>query len=904
MKRQCVLAACVAALTIISVLAIPAMPQHVNQKTFETEQPANINASTIIQSPNITTEYNIHYRLVKYENLVVYANGAQVVYQTTDILGVIGMYNNTISTKANGYRVMALKNGSFYVFNMTNYKNYYTIYTNPECGMVKGMEFSLLTKWNVDTSDFEPQKIIQFPNIIENGIAVFGKNKTSNNVTEFALQFNETSLNFDYIYNTSIPLPSTYFNSINNVLIKDICLFNNQDYIIGGKYINSTTSIPFLYMFNSTLELIGDFCNLSTSQTDYRILDDIVYGVQDSVGTQALVVITNKNISLVPMIYNYTISDFYFGQGLTYSNNIQEIPNSAFVIFRMSKPLSFFNITSFGQEIRFTYDYYDFTTGKASNFAVSTNFYSGFWIANNPITSFLTRWLDADNLMGMVSDISDGVITYGSDQTYTIWQSWVVGSGSIGGIFDLYIPQVMIFEENGGNGDNLEVYYSDSRGLWFIQFNNNDTGVLAYGNSSAKKIVTQRMDVFHARNTKSFQFSVSGYIERASNLCEVGVVPLYMNPFNIDPGAMGTMYSVNRRHYFRNSEDGGVVTIPTSIFQGTGSNIIEFQASFESDYFPQKATFIGNLELVLVFVYYLVWERYENGTYTQKLFRDYFTAKSVITSSTFVLETSLSIQDSHMLDELHIYSNGLEYNPYDVVLTQANNSLLITDKVTNATLFSGYAEFRDPLPVPIPSKYEFFISYFSNIDRFGLEWNLVNTFINGTRVTTPNVRILSPNANIVVKDFAGSLIKNVTVNKELDGIYINIGLDIATLIVSNNYNKTIIFYLSKNDVTISYSIPSLASIVLRLALGTYRYLVTDTDGNEIFDKEITLDASSSISMGSWTLTFPEDPRVQAQTEINIIVSVIAIAGIAAAGIVVAAQFAKRVNKSKKRTPWG
>lgn len=880
--RQCVLSAVLVLATLAALLIVPLMPGSIQStrpdptnKTFSNVGYTEPSAPVPIQYQD--TKYNIHYRLVEYQQVFD--------YQSVSYGNVIGIAGRIVGVRTS-YRMMAFVNGTIQVANVTNVDA-----GSDETSLVKGLDFQLLPSFNVNTIDFEPQKFTEYSYNNLN-VLMAGRNKTDNSIIVYRLVYNETAQSFIYFQNYTVATPGL-FSFINNVIINDLSQATSVyvgNIVVSGRWKNGTSNIPFGYMIDYTTgSTLMDMTNLTTSTTDYQLHGQTIYAVRFSAFMFGYALICSNTMLVVQDIAGTIIS----------VNNYPDIPVSTYMVYHFAIGRDDYSESVFVMP----YTYWDVISNTQGSFLVEMD-PTFFTVRQDPASfALLNEMLVDDTIFKATSDFSDGVIFMGIDRNFHVWQDWVLGTGSIGGLFDLYVPYKIVTYYEGTFYGGFECWFGDSRGMWVAIFNRNDTGVLGIGNSTVNKIVTQRLDVNHVRGTNSFQFSVSGYVERYNNdLVEIGVVPLYALPYITFAGDNGTMFSTTATHVFLNTDNGGIILRPARAFIGTGGMITEFSASFDADYCPIIQTIFGFPSIPLQ-IQYIVYERYSNGTYTQKLLRTSFNAKSVIAMFSFVLDTSISIQDSHMLDELRVLADGIEYNPYSLTFTKPDIRLHVIDKITNQTLFNEDVRFTDPLLLPIPPKYEFALLYYSSLDYFGLDFGLVNTYVNNTPVTTDLIRVLSPTARIVTTDFANTTISDVIVEKAVDGFYIKIALPIATVIISNNYNYTIIFYLVKGTTTISYSIPSMASIILRLATGHYQYIVTNTKGKEILDKEIDFTSSTSIALGEFSLNFPDDPRVQAQTEINIMVSVIGIALATGAGIILANSFANRSIKVNKRQ-WG
>jgi hypothetical protein len=869
------------ALVIIPVLTCFIIPVGDSTQIYKVE---TLSTSTI-PIPDFSTKYNIHYRMVNYDEVHRYsADNSPTINGAVDYID-ISILRPTLSGNGseNSYRTLVLKNGSILVFNVTNIHDGFTWY---ETGLEKGIDISYLLKWNLDMDEFELQKAFTTPT----ELVCLGKNTTTDEISIFQLKF--TGTHFDYMSNVTIPNPGL-FTSINDMKIYSAIYQTPYSYI-AGKFRDGTTNIPFGYSLDGSFSIVQDFTNVSISTTDCLIFDDAILSLQPSSIVIYSFSLTNKHVFMVDG-----------SSKIVYNNTIEQIPLSYVpAYFRVSKPFNWViagTVTYFYETLIWNYLTTTFNTYRLFvNY--STDYGVFYTIEKDQNIGFLPQQIESDVTIKIMTDLSDGVVLFGQDTRFKIWQTWFISSGSRSGLFfDIYIPYKLITYEEVSNRESFEIWFGDSRGLFFAAFNANDSGILDYGNSSVNKIVSQQCHVSHAQGTSNFQYTISGYLERNStNICEIGIIPLYAQPTGNPNFPDPTMLSVSSLYTFDNNIDGGIILQPSENFRGIGSNIIEFQVRFDADYCPLSVDYLG-LKYIALNIYYLAWEKYDNGTYTQKLLKTTFTAKSALFMYSFALESAITIQDSHMLDELHVFNNGIEYSAYNLVFTAPNASLLVTDKFTNETLYNAGTWFSDPIKLPIAAKYEFWLRYYSTLDNLGFPWELVQTYINGSQVTTENIRVLSPNANIVVKDFSNTVIKNLTINRYIDGNYINIGLPIASIILSNQHDFTVDFFLTRNQKTIYYQLPPDTQIILRLALGKYTYIVMDLNGTEIEKKDIEFKSNDIPSITLGKKTIPEAQPIP--TELNIIIAVISIAGITGAGIVLASAF-KKQGKPGKKLPWG
>ncbi len=201
------------------------------------------------------------------------------------------------------------------------------------------------------------------------------------------------------------------------------------------------------------------------------------------------------------------------------------------------------------------------------------------------------------------------------------------------------------------------------------------------------------------------------------------------------------------------------------------------------------------------------------------------------------------------LGYLRVYLDGtlittlspvVEHVLYNIVAYDLKGNLY-TNRTYNMNATGQY------LQIVLDVATQCFFSWFSNIDNFGLPFEIVKLFVNGSRVTTNAPTMLSEISRITIKDYANSILYDHVLNLSIVGIYLDLGLAIATITFSNEYNQTVIFYLIKGGVTVSFTIPRLSSITVRLAMGDYQYEITDLTGHQLESGDLTFDAGDSAS---------------------------------------------------------
>ena len=148
-----------------------------------------------------------------------------------------------------------------------------------------------------------------------------------------------------------------------------------------------------------------------------------------------------------------------------------------------------------------------------------------------------------------------------------------------------------------------------------------------------------------------------------------------------------------------------------------------------------------------------------------------------------------------------------------------------------------------------------FFDFYSTIDFFGFEFTLVKLFVNGMRVTTDEPFMLPEVSNITVRDFANSVLFNhafnfsqntAAYNYNQTGIYVDIGLPIMWLTITNNEKSEVIIYLTKNSVTSTIFVSAGFEVQIRLSTGSYHYIATYGTERRLRMKILTLELEKRI----------------------------------------------------------
>jgi hypothetical protein len=198
---------------------------------------------------------------------------------------------------------------------------------------------------------------------------------------------------------------------------------------------------------------------------------------------------------------------------------------------------------------------------------------------------------------------------------------------------------------------------------------------------------------------------------------------------------------------------------------------------------------------------------------------------------------------------MRVYLDGMLITTLSPIVVHVLYHILVCDLSGNLYLNQTYnlnatgIYFQEHLDLAA----QCFFFWFSSIDNFGLPFEIVKLFVNGSRVTTSSPTMLSETSRITIKDYANSILYDQVLNLSIVGINLDLGLAIAMITFSNDYNQTVIFYLIKGGVTVSFTIPRLSSITVRLAMGDYQYEITDLSGHQLESGDLTFDAVDSAS---------------------------------------------------------
>lgn len=303
-------------------------------------------------------------------------------------------------------------------------------------------------------------------------------------------------------------------------------------------------------------------------------------------------------------------------------------------------------------------------------------------------------------------------------------------------------------------------------------------------------------------------------------------------------GSTSSSLNVNYNYFNDDNDD---------LMSGVYNN---FSQNYYQDYFdqnPYAITFNSSTEILNES--YLVDSSFND---TEPLYyEDWFPRDETVSIGVISLVDGKGI----FLEYITIYLDGVAQTSKTFTISYvlyhlkiASNGATLIDQVYNingtGTEFYVYVELANQI----------YFSFYSLIDGFGLPFYDVKLHINDTRVTTNQPMAIESYIHVKITDF----LFNITLyDEDLDlkdtGVYLDIGLLIAPIIINNKYDRPVIFYLSRNGIETTITMGSSSDIgPLRFAVGTYTYIVTELNGTELLDKQITFESDDP---GNYTIEF-------------------------------------------------
>lgn len=249
---------------------------------------------------------------------------------------------------------------------------------------------------------------------------------------------------------------------------------------------------------------------------------------------------------------------------------------------------------------------------------------------------------------------------------------------------------------------------------------------------------------------------------------------------------------------------------------------------------------------------------------------------------------SLVNYEGIIIDHLRVYIDGVQiasntFAPghviFDLVVYDFEGRLL-HDQSYNVNATGLH------LNVGLATTAQVFFKFWSSLDGFGLDFGLCNLFVDGIRLTTDSPVMRPRVINVTVTDVYNFVIYDQTINLSVTGVYVDLLLPIAPVSVVNQYNRSVIVYLTRGIRTTTFTMgPQTTLWALRYAVGIYNLTVTELDGTELVHRDHEIDASAPAS---WAIQFgwynatvypdPVPPNVSDTVVISIVVLVIGVYG--------------------------
>jgi len=158
--------------------------------------------------------------------------------------------------------------------------------------------------------------------------------------------------------------------------------------------------------------------------------------------------------------------------------------------------------------------------------------------------------------------------------------------------------------------------------------------------------------------------------------------------------------------------------------------------------------------------------------------------------------------------------------------------------------------------------------------------------------------------NFVVRDFANRVLYNQTWNLTVTGCYVDIGLNITTLVVQNRFDdRGVVFHYMIAGVENSFPLAPEQCINVRVALGVYSWWITDdrnnaivgTNGDDIAGSK-NVKGPTTVGFGWTTIT----PAAPGNTYTSSVLDYALVIGMLGAGFAITLAIVKRVPGKAKR----
>jgi len=186
---------------------------------------------------------------------------------------------------------------------------------------------------------------------------------------------------------------------------------------------------------------------------------------------------------------------------------------------------------------------------------------------------------------------------------------------------------------------------------------------------------------------------------------------------------------------------------------------------------------------------------------------------------------------------LHVVLDGVPLTMTNPVIPHVLYHLYVSD-FRGRLLFDEVLNLNDTgiyVDIGLDIAVQIHIRYYSVLDSFGFDFSLANLYIDGVRTPIDDPIMDHEIINFVVRDFANRILYNQTWNLTATGIFVDIGMNITTLKVQNNFNMSVIFHYRIAGVANSFPLAGGEIYEVRIALGIYSWWVTDDGGYPMED---------------------------------------------------------------------
>jgi len=146
---------------------------------------------------------------------------------------------------------------------------------------------------------------------------------------------------------------------------------------------------------------------------------------------------------------------------------------------------------------------------------------------------------------------------------------------------------------------------------------------------------------------------------------------------------------------------------------------------------------------------------------------------------------------------------------------------------------------------------QIFFHFYSSIDYFGLDFTLIKLYIDNNRITRFDPIMELRIINVTVKDYSNMTIYTQIINLSTTGVYLDIALPIAPIVIQNLNYQAVIFNITRNGISTGLVIGKGMSVIMRFALGNYTYRVLDLNGHKLVERNAMFVGMGIIELGPY-----------------------------------------------------